>query len=125
MQRARQGFRREGTLTAGLPPASLRSCKRRKGHQQGQGPAHQRHRAPTKCPSKGTLKAAVWASEGPKSARTLQRSQEGTGCPQRGTKCHWDTELEGSGRNGCGSRGSREWARAAGAPHAREGQDKG
>lgn len=100
MQRAREGVRREGTLTAGLPPASLRSCKRRKGHQQQQGPAHQGHRAPTERPSKGTLKAAVWASEGPKSARTLQQSQEGTGCPQGGTKCHWGTELEGSGRNG-------------------------
>lgn len=38
MQRAREGFRCEGTLTAGLPPTSLRSCKRQeRGISRGRG----------------------------------------------------------------------------------------
>jgi len=37
MQRVREGFGHEGTLTAGLPPTSLRSCKRQeRGISRGQ-----------------------------------------------------------------------------------------
>lgn len=128
MQRVREGFGQEGTLTAGLPPTSLRSCKRRKGHQQGQGPACRGHKGSHKMPHRGhSLKASVWASEGPESAGMLRPSQTwrarsclGAWLSPEGSEVSLGHRTGGLRLHG-GEQGQAGVGTAAGATHGQEG----
>lgn len=136
MRQTMRGFGCEGTLTAGLPPTSLRSCKRGKGHQQGQGWGHGR---PQNVPSGHSLEAAAWGSKGLEPGRSSSPragAVRGHGCPQRELRCPWGLGGAGTARGGhrAGQRGihtpsdsspiSKQKQRCREEPHAERSQER-